>query len=92
MHRVYDKPGETTYAPMAPQPIVGPLTNNSRGESRTDYRDTGCVFRKVRISYKCTECPLSVCQYDNREPAIAFAKELPGYVAYAEYNKVVSKR
>ncbi len=85
-HRVYDKAGSTTYAPGAPHPIVGPLTNNSVGETRTRYRDQGCSFRGVLVSEKCVECPLSACRYDEPEPAIEFAKAHWMEQGVPEYN------
>ncbi len=87
-HKVFDKLARTRYAPLAPCPIVGPLTNNSRGEARALYRDEGCSFRGVLISEKCVECPLSQCRYDGLGPAIEFVKAHWVEQGVPEYNTV----
>ena len=71
-HYVQQKLARTHYAPCAPGRLVGPLTNNAM--VTVLYEDTGCVYRGVRISDSCLNCPLSECRYDNLEPAATFVK------------------
>ena len=74
VHWVQQKLARTQYAPCAPGQLIGPLTNNAM--VTTIYEDTGCVYRGVRISVTCLECPLSECRYDNLELAAAFVKHM----------------